>query len=152
MRILQYEKLAENTEEVGLILEEKDIADSIQIIEDYNRKLKDNECNNAEANKIAQSKLAGAFGEVDIAWAVVESAKENMELKFYYEEKGKYEDKGSDVKFNATATKEKGRALTNEYRKVRNYLQAYKEAAQQNIIVLQSLLKDIRAEKGSHAE
>jgi predicted transposase YbfD/YdcC len=149
MRVLQLEKLAENTETVGLILEEQEVVESIEIVENYNKKLKQNECNNSEANKNAQSKLSGALGEINLAWSVVETAKENIELKFYYEEKSNCT---SDVKFNATATKEKGRALTNEYRRVRNYLAAYKEDAQQHIIVLQSSLKDIRTEKGSHAE
>jgi hypothetical protein len=134
---------------VGLILEEKEITESVDIIENYNKKLKQNECDNSEANKLAQSKLSGALGEINLAWSVIETAKTNIELKFYYDEKDKC---NSDVKFNATATKEKGRAITNEYRKVRNYLQAYKEDAQQHIIVLQSSLKDIRTEKGSHAE
>ena len=78
------------------------------------------------------------------------TAKTNKELRLYYEEKEEIESSGK--KFNSTATKEKQRAVTNEWRRVRNYLEAYKEATEKDIITLQSTLKDTLKEHGHHTE
>ena len=148
MRILDLEKLASQEDTVGLILDE--VAEDIKIVDNHARKLKDNLCNNPEANKIAQSKLTGAFNNLRTALSVVAVAKTNKELRLYYEEKEQIESEGK--KFNSTATKEKQRAVTNEWRRVKNYLEAYKEAAEKDIITLQSMLKDTNREQGHHTE
>ena len=148
MRILNLEKLAKEEDTVGLILDE--VVEDIKIVDDYARKLKDNLCNNPEANKIAQSKLTGAFNGIRTALSVVATAKRNKELTSYYEEKEQLESESK--KFNASATKEKVMAQTNEWRRVRNYLEAYKEATEKDIITLQSMLKDTNREQGHHTE
>ena len=148
MRILELEKLVLQEDTVGLLLDE--VAEDIKIVDNHARKLKDNLCNNPEANKIAQSKLTGAFNGIRTALSVVATAKRNKELRRYYEEKEQIESEGK--KFNSTATKEKAMAETNEWRRIRNYLNAYKEAAEKDIITLQSMLKDTNKEQTHHTE
>ena len=148
MRILELEKLMKEEDTVGLLLDE--VAKDIEIVDGYAKKLKDNLCNNPEANKIAQSKLTGAFNGIRTALAVVATAKRNKELRLYYEEKEGIEGEGK--KFNSSATKEKVMAQTNEWRRVRNYLEAYKDAVEKDIITLQSMLKDTLKEGTHHTE
>ena len=148
MRILELEKLMKEEDTVGLLLDE--VAKDIEIVDAHAKKLKDNLCNNPEANKIAQSKLTGAFNGIRTALAVVATAKRNKELRLYYEEKEGIEGEGK--KFNSSATKEKVMAQTNEWRRVRNYLEAYKDAVEKDIITLQSMLKDTNRELGHHTE
>ena len=148
MRILDLEKLVLQKDTVGLLLDE--VAKDIEIIDDYARKLKDNLCNNPEANKIAQSKLTGAFNGIRTALAVVATAKRNKELRLYYEAKEQIESEGK--KFNSSATKEKAMAETCEWRRVRNYLEAYKDSVEKDIITLQSMLKDTLKEGTHHTE
>jgi len=148
MRILEWEKLAVSKDTVGLLLDE--VKEDIEIVDNHARKLKDNLCNNAEANKIAQSKLTGAFNNLRTALSVVATAKRNKELARYYEEKEEIETSGK--KFNSSATKEKVMAETNEWRRIRNYLEAYKDAVEKDIITLQSMLKDTLKEGTHHTE
>lgn len=148
MRILELEKLVKEEATVGLLLDE--VAEDIKIVDTHARKLKDNLCNNPEANKIAQSKLTGAFNGIRTALSVVATAKRNKELTSYYEEKEQIESEGK--KFNSSATKEKVMAQTNEWRRVRNYLEAYKDAVEKDIITLQSMLKDTNRENYTHTE
>ena len=97
MRILDLEKLALEEKTVALILDE--VEEDIEIVESHSRKLKDNLCNNSEANKTAQSKLTGAFNNIRTALSVVATAKRNKELARYYEEKATAESGG--IKFNS---------------------------------------------------
>lgn len=148
MRILELEKLVIQDDTIALILDE--VTEAIEIVDNHARKLKDNLCNNPEANKIAQSKLTGAFNDIRTALVVVSTAKRNKELRLYYEEKEQIESESK--KFNSSASKEKASAQTSELRRVRNYLEAYKEATEKDIITLQSMLKDTNREQGHHTE
>ncbi len=150
MRLLELEELAKNQKTVSRILDE--VKESFDIVDKYAEKAKANLSQNPEAIKSWLSKLGGAFSCLKIAWAVVETAKTNTELKHYYDKKFNYTKNNPGKKFTATAEKEEARAKVLEYRRVRNYIGAYVDVADKNITILQSLKKNIQTEHSTPGE
>ena len=150
MKLLKLERLAEDQKTVSLILNE--VKEDFDIVDNYAIKAKANLSQNPEAIKSWLSKLGGAFSSLKIAWAVVETAKTNTELRHYYGKKFNYTKNNPGKKFTATAEKEEARAKVLEYRRVRNYIGAYVETTEKNITILQSLKKNTQIEHTTPGE
>jgi len=143
MRVKKIEKLAKSEETVEMILSE--VRDSIKIVDETAKKLKRDISDNPQTIRTLLSKVTGAHSDLKTAWGVVDTAKTNTQLDYYFKVKNTHDTK-KDGKFNSTATKEEARALVQNYRRIRNYLQAYVESASQDISTLQSLKKKTEQE------
>lgn len=150
MRLLELEKLADDQTTVSRILDE--VKEDFDIVDNYAKKAKTNLVQNPEAIKSWLSKLGGAFSCLKTAWSVVETAKTNTELKYYYSKKFNYTKNNPGKKFTATAEKEEARAQVLEYRRVRNYIEGYVVVTDKNITILQSCLKNIQTEHNTPGE
>lgn len=150
MNILELENLAQNQDTVSRILDE--VKEDFDIIDNYAIKAKANLSQNPEAIKAWLARLGGSLCSLKTAWAVVESAKSNTELKYYFNKKFNYAKNNPGKKFSASAEKEEARAQVLEFRRVRNYLLAYVEITEKNITILQSLKKDIQVEHTTPGE
>ncbi len=139
MRIDNLRKLAESEETVGEVLEA--LKDDFVIVDDIADKMKKDISGNPETIRVSLSKLGGAHSNLLTAWGIVESAKTNTQLTYYYEAKTAMTNDSPGKKFNATATKEEARAQVLNLRRIRNYIDAYVKSASVNITVLQSLKK-----------
>jgi len=145
MNVLKLQDLFDNKETVALVLEE--MIPTFDKINQYTEKMKEHQLDNPASLRSAMQILTGCHADVRVILGVAHSKLTNLEAKTYSQLKFDIENEGG--KFTAqidSATKKEATLQTSEYRDVYSVLLAYVEGSRQSINVIQSLLKDVRAE------
>lgn len=102
--------------------------------------------NPEEANK-ALGELTGVYMNLRPALAIAETEKKNREVRFYNNLKIEIENQGK--KFVSASSEKEASGHVSNYRRIRNLILGYKEAAEKGIGSLQSILKDLEREKNT---
>lgn len=107
-----------------------------------------------DVNQIARimKRSNGYWDELRLVYSALETTKTNKELAFFHEKKEENDKTADAKKFSATATEKEARATTAELRRVRNWVEAYMEVAEKNIVTAQSLLKRFEKPEGYMSE
>ena len=100
---------------------------------------------NPKEAKDAITELTGLYGWLNVVYAVAETEKINREVRFYNKLKIETENLGDKKFISASADKEASAHVAN-YRRIRNYIDAYRNDCEKGISTLQSILKQIQKE------
>ena len=143
MRILEIEKLFQNEETLDQVLEE--IKEDIEKVDYWAQTLRSGVVDNPEEADRCLTEVTGAYSNLRTVLAIAESEKKNREVRFYNELKINTENESK--KFVATSADKEASAHVAIYRRIRNIIQGYKEAAEKQISSMQTLIKDLIREK-----
>ena len=142
MRIKEIETLFQDEENLDAVLNE--VKNDIAKVEEWSEMMRDAQTNNPELAKQALSELTGTLGRINTALAVAISEKRNRETRSY--NRIKMETENAEKKFVSASADKQASAEVAEYRRIRNYLQAYHDSCKVAISSLQSLLKQMQEE------
>jgi hypothetical protein len=144
MRIQDIEKLFQNEETLEQVLVEcKDDFEKVDYVADL---MKRNITDNPQEAKKALNELTGVFMTLNTVSAVAETEKKNREVKYYNKLRIDTENLGKKF-VSSVGDKEASGAVAN-YRRIRNYVVAYRNDCEKAISTLQSILKQIQKEMG----
>jgi len=142
MRILEFEQLfkSEDTLDQALLKCKEDF----DRVDYYAGVLKSAITENAEEAKKSLNELTGIYISLKTALAVAESEKKNREIRKYDQLRIKTEEDGK--KFVSISAENEASLYVANYRRIRNYIQAYTDACEKAISTLQSILKYLAEE------
>jgi hypothetical protein len=138
VRILEIEVLFQNAETLDKILEE--CKDDFEVIDNNsNNVLKSRVANNPEEAKGALVEITGAYCNLTTILSIAESEKTNREEREYNRLRIEIENAGN--KFVSAQADKQASAFVGPYRRIRNLIEGYVNAAEKQISTLQSVLK-----------
>lgn len=141
--MIEYEQIETYAEsEDGLRELVNQLRQTFALLGEFSQQLKAPEMDGEHIAKIMR-RSNGVWDELKIVFTALDTVKTNRELSYFQMKKDENERDDSSSKFNATATEKEARATTNDLRRVRNWVEAYLEVADKNIITGQSLLKKL---------
>jgi len=144
MRIRDIEKLCQDNETLDQVIDE---CEKLCNRTDYWMNcMKDGLLSSDNPKEVvnALQELTGIFGLLNTVVAVVGTEKKNREVRYYNKIRMDMENAGK--KFVSTVGEKQASEHVAEYRRVRNYIQAYRESCEKAISSLQSILKQIQVE------
>ncbi len=139
MRILELEQKFQNEDTLNEVLE--DLKDDFEQIDYWSGVRKQNITDNPKEVDKALNELSGCLSNLRTALGIAESEKKNREVRHKNQIRIDTENEGK--KYTDTKATTQASAFIASYRRVRNIIQAYYEAAQTHISTLQSILKDL---------
>ncbi len=142
MRILELEQLFQSEETLDQALQK--CKEDFDRVDYYAGLLKSAITDNAEEAKKALNELTGIYVSLKTALAVAESEKKNREIRKYDSIRIKTEEEGK--KFISVSAEREASLYVANYRRIRNYIQAYTDACEKAISTLQSILKYLSEE------
>jgi len=143
MRILELEKLFQTEPTLEKALEE--LKEDFEKVDYWAGVLRSGLVDNPEEANKALGELTGTYSNLRTALAIATTEKKNREVRHYNQLKIDTENLGK--KFVSAVGEKEASAHVASYRRIRNIIEGYKEAAEKDISSLQSMLKDMTREK-----
>ena len=144
----EIEKLFADEKTIDLVLE--DIRENLEVVDKWTDVNSSDFGDNKEEIKKAIDQLSKAYKNIRLVAGIADSEYRSRDDRYYNEKKIQAEADG--VKFTDATTKKEASLAVAEYRRIRNITEAYSDACNKRITVLQSILKDIASEHNSSQE
>jgi len=148
MRILELEEKFQQETTLNEVLEA--LKEDFSMVDYYAGILRSGIIDNAHEANEALGKLTGTFSNLRTALGVAETEKKNREVRKYNQIR--IDKENASEKFTSASAEKEASAHVGEYRRIRNIIEAYKEACEKDISSLQSILKDLIREGKQPAE